>query len=322
MEWSERRGELTYQLPHDPPVGRTRLNVDFRTRERLMSCLYKIYGLETEFPAMWVAKAICENTGAGTIYDLRVRFRVGGYSEWSPWQKFPEVLPGQTTVAVYKPVLNRSIAELTSTTPANVFVEWRYDDSEGERHEDSDGERLSILGRHEFIFSNLSEEESMGNYYDVFSNAHFIAAWVTRDDPVVKQFAAMANKAAGGAGAPYSDEAAMAVLRSCYEIMQANDFTYQGPVGIMDENMSFDNKIVQSIKFPRDVIRDKSGTCIELASLYCAMAHAVGLEPSLVLVPGHAFPIIKLPSGDYVPVETTGVGGGKKYGTAPLRPRR
>jgi hypothetical protein len=316
VTWRAHREELTYRLPYDPPAGRARLDVDFRTRDRLMSCLYKVYGLETEFPAMWVAKAVCRNTGDGVIRDLRVRFRLGGYSEWSPWRKFPELLPGQTTVAVYKPVLDRRIAELTSTTPANVYVEWRYEDADGEREEDSDGDRISILGRHEFIFSNLKPEDSMGSYYDLFSNAHFVAAWVTRDDPVVKQFAAMANKAAGGAGAPYSDEAAMTVLRSCYEIMQANNFTYQGPVGFHDENMSFDNTIVQSIKFPRDVIRDKSGTCIELAALYCAMVHSIGLEPALVLVPGHAFPIVKLPSGDYVPVETTGVGGGKKFGTA------
>ena len=70
------------------------------------------------------------------------------------------------------------------------------------------------------------------------------------------------------------------------------------------------------MKFPRDVIRDRSGTCIELAALYCSMAQAVGLESYMILVPGHAFPVIQLPSGNYLPVESTGVGGGKRYGTA------
>jgi hypothetical protein len=316
IQWSEAKQELSFTLPYTGPAEGGRMDFRFDARDQLMSCLYKVYGLETEFAAQWVAKGVFTNIGAGPLSDLRVRFRVAGYSEWSMWQKFPVIVPGQTVVAVYKPVLNKSIAELTSTTPANVLIEWRYVDGDGDRVEDSDGERISVLGRHDFVFSNLSEDESTGSYYDAFSNAHFIAAWATRDDPVVKQFAAMANKAAGGQGAPYSDEAAIAVLKSIYELWQANDFTYQGPVGIVDPNMSFDNNIVQSIKFPRDVIRDKSGTCIELAALYCSMAHSVGLKPYMVLVPGHAFPVVQLPSGNYLPVESTGVGGGQRYGTA------
>lgn len=49
-----------------------------------------------------------------------------------------------------------------------------------------------ILGRHEFVFSDYTKEESMGNWYDAISNATLLCAWVTRDDPVVKQFAAKA----------------------------------------------------------------------------------------------------------------------------------
>jgi len=265
LNWDVNEEKLTYDLPYTGPMGQGRLKARFAARERLMSCLYKVYGLETEFDAQWVGKAVFTNVGDGPVTDLKVRFKLGSYSELDLWQKFPEVLPGQTVVAVYHPVLNRSIAELTSTTPANLMCEWKYTDVEGKEHDDGDGGRISILGRHEYVFSNLLPEESMGTFEDVNSNADLVAAWVSRDDPVVKQFAAAANKAAGGEGAPYSDEAAIKVLKACYEIWQANNFTYQGPVGFADPTMSFDNNIVQSIKFPRDVIRDRSATCIELA---------------------------------------------------------
>ena len=314
--FDQRKELVTYALAYKDTGGKGRLEFSFDARDQIMSCLYKVYGLETDFPAQWVAKTRVKNVGSGLVTNLRLRYRVAGYSEWSMWEKFPEVLPGQTVVGVYKPVLEKRIAELTSTTPANVLVEWRYTDSEGKVQEDSDGERISILGRHEFVFSNFTEEESMGSWYDAFSNAPMICAWVTRDDPVVKQFAAMANKIAGGKGAPYSDEAAYAVLKACYELWLGNDFTYQGPVGLSDATLGFDNSIVQNIKFPRDVIRDKSGTCIELAALYCSMAHSVGLKPYMVLIPGHAFALIRLPSGNLLPIETTGIGGGKTHGAA------
>lgn len=55
------------------------------------------------------------------------------------------------------------------------------------------------------------------------------------------------------------------MLKSCYELWQGNDFTYQGPVSLSDKTLSFDNTLVQNIKFPRDIIRDKSATCIDLS---------------------------------------------------------
>ncbi len=317
VSWNESDSQVEYRIPHQPGSGEGRLHTRFLTRDRIMSCLHKLYGMDADFPAQWVGKAILTNTGDGPITDLKVRFQLGQYSSLDLWQKYAEVLPGQTVVAAYHPILDKSIAELTSTTPANLLVEWKYTDSKGREQEDSDGGRVMILGRHEFIFSSLRKEENLGTYFDFLDNADLVAAWVSRDDPVVKQFAAAANKAAGGAGAPYSSEAALKALKACYEIMQANNFTYQGPVSVTDAGMSFDFKLVQSMKFPRDVIRDRSGTCIELTSLYCSMAHAIGLNPYMVLVPGHAFPAVDLPDGGFVAVETTGVGGGQRFGSTP-----
>ena len=307
--YDARDRRLVYELEYTGPHGEGRLDVRFDARDRLMSALYKVYGLKTKFAAQWVAKMVVKNTGDGPLTNLRIRYRVSGYSEWSLWDKYPEVLPGQTVSSSFHPVLSREIAELHSTTPANVHVEWSYQDAAGNTHQDSDGERIAILGVHEFIFSNLTEEESTGAWFDFNSNAPFLAAWVSR---------AMANKLAGGEGAPYSDEAAIAVLSACYDLMLANDFTYQGPKSITDDTSNFDAKIVQSIKFPRDVIRDRSGTCIELTGLYAAMAHAVGLKPYIVLIPGHAFPAIQLPSGNIFPIETTGVAGGLRGGASPF----
>jgi hypothetical protein len=110
------------------------------------------------------------------------------------------------------------------------------------------------------------------------------------------------------------------VLQACYELLQANDFTYQHPPALADKTVSFDVRQVQNVKFPRDTIRDRSGTCIDLAILYAAMVNAVGLEPHLALIPGHCFPVVRLPTGNLVAVEVTGVGGGLRFGSADFGP--
>ena len=305
--------------------GTGRLSTRFDAKDRLMTCIYKVYGLGTEFNSQWVAKAVLRNTGSGVIRDARVRFRLEGYAEWSLWQKFPEIVPTQTAVAVYYPVLDRSISDLRTNTPANVIVEWEYTDSDGKRQSDSEGERVVLLGRNEFIFSNLPYEQIRTTadnlqFADLHNNAPMIVAWVSRDDPVIKQFAAMANKLAGGKGASESDENTVAVLKAIYDLMRMTDITYQHPPGLMDNSVSFDPRNVQNVKFPRDVLRDKSGTCIDLAILYAASANAVGIHSYLALIPGHCFPVFRLPkSGNLIAVEATGVAGGLKFGAADFK---
>lgn len=307
---------LSWLLPYSGGTGEGRLALDFRTKDRLMATIYKIYGLGADFAAQWVAKTVWRNTGTNAIRSLKVRYRLEGYSEWSPWDKFAEVVPGQTVVSVYYPVLDASIAKLRSNTPAIVRLEWRWDDAGGRTREDDDAKKLVLLGVNEFVFSNLVAGESFGSWEEAFNNAPLLAAWVSRNDPVVRQFAAMANRISGGVGASTDDASAVRVLQACYDLLRANDFTYQHPPTLTDRSVSFDVQAVQNVKFPRDVIRDRSGTCIDLAILFAAMANAVGLDPYLALIPGHCFPFVKLPGGNLYAVETTGVAGGIRFGSA------
>jgi hypothetical protein len=62
------------------------------------------------------------------------------------------------------------------------------------------------------------------------------------------------------------------------------------------------------------VIRDRSGTCIDLAICYAALANAVGIDARLALIPGHCFPVFHL-KGGIVALEATGVAGGRRFGS-------
>lgn len=308
--WDADEHLLTYTLAPAAPTGPARLHVNTKAKDRLMASVYKVYGLGQNLSGQWVAKTVLRNTGGAPLTNLRVRYRLGAYSEWSGWNKFPQVVPGQTVVSVYYPVLDASIARLRTNTPVDLRVEWSYVDGEGRKQEDDDTTRIVVLGINEFVFSNLVAGESFGTWHEQFNNAPLLAAWVSRNDLVVKQLAAMANRLAGGVAAGESDENAGRVLAACYELLRRNDFTYQHPPALADKTIAFDVRQVQNVKFPRETIRDRSGTCIDLAILYAALLNAVGLEPHLALVPGHCFPVIKTGAGTIVGVEVTGLGGG------------
>lgn len=315
--WDASTHALAWTLPLPAATGAPALDVGLRVKDRLMTTIYKVYGLKAAFGSQWVAKAVLRNTGGSVARDVRVRFRLDKYAEWSPWAKKGDVVPGQAVVEPYYPVLDASIARLRSNTPADLRVEWSWQDERGQKQADEDAGRLVLLGGGEFVFSNLAASESFGTWQEAYNNAPLLAAWVSRDDPVVKRMAAMANRLAGGLGAIESDENALRVMAACYDLLRGNDFTYQHPAMLEDKSVSFDPRAVQHVKLPRDVIRDRSGTCIDLAILMASMAHAVGIEAHLALIPGHCFPVFRLPtSGTLQGFEATGIAGGLRHGSA------
>jgi hypothetical protein len=304
--------QLTYTLvtaraaaPTPPP----QLDVSVRYRQRLMSAVYKVYGdINARGGAYWAAKTIVRNTGKSPIYDLKVYYHLGEFSEMSVPDTYSVVPPGGAVVDPYYPVIMSKVAEFKTTTPVQLYIKYEYRDAGGRAHSEEMTKRVEILGINQFEFSNLNDQDRTDSWFDYFNNAPLLAAFVTRLDDPVKQFAGYASHLAGGAAAASDDNSAVKWLNAAYTLELANDIVYSTPSGFLTN----DHSSGQDIKYPRDVFRDKSGTCVDLAITYAALAETVGLKANLMMVPGHAFPVIRLPGGDLLPVESTGLGGGNQ----------
>lgn len=132
-----------------------RMNV----REKLISGAYKVYGLKDQPISLWLAKTIFRNETNGTIKDLKVRYKLGEYADWCPWQTHAALVPTQTVVDLYRPILSSKSAGLTSRTPAELEMEYQYVDSAGNKKTVHKNQRLTMLSRREFYFTNLKTEE-------------------------------------------------------------------------------------------------------------------------------------------------------------------
>jgi hypothetical protein len=283
-------------------------------KERVISGVYKVYGAKNRLVPMWLAKTVFHNTSPGRITKLRVRYRVPGYSEWCSWHNHPAVDPTQTVVDLYYPIFTDACARLTSRAPTELQLEFEYTDASGSQQQGSETRGLTMLGRHEFIFSDMTAAELTGAFQDECDYAPLGAAWVSQSDDAVSRLASIANKKAGGAGANTDFESCYKVMRELYKIMCTIHISYQHPAVMADPTMSYDMKTVQSLQYPRDTIQKRSGTCIDLAILYAAMLNSVGIQPYLVYMDGHCFPMGLAPGNKFIPVEATGVLDG--YGGA------
>ena len=70
-------------------------------------------------------------------------------------------------------------------------------------------------------------------------------------------------------------------MGAVYAALQEANIAYTMPPASYEE--------AQRIRMPDAVLEGKSGTCLDLAVLYCSCLEAIGLNPLLVLKKGHAF---------------------------------
>ena len=297
---------ISYQLPAGTAVMGEHAAVDVKldAKEQIMACLAKSYG-NPSFSQMWTARTVLKNTGDQALKNYRVRYRIDGFSQdWSPWQTSELVLPGQTVVDAYFPMFDvDKLSGINGTRPAILEMELKYEQADGRVVEQNESRRVQLLGRNEVVFSTLKSDQAVG-FQDNYNCGPFVlASFVTHEDPIIQQVAGWVSARAGGRGSD-SDENAKAFMKALYEFMSANQIAYQTPpVGQSNTRSG------QHVKYGRDVLRNKAGTCIDLAILYGSVCEAVGLRPVLTLIPGHCFPAVYLPdSGNLLAVETTAVG--------------
>jgi hypothetical protein len=290
--------------------GSGELTCRMQAREKVITGAHKVYGLKDSPYGLWLAKTVFRNDTGAVVKDLKVRYKLGEWAEWCTWQAYPELAPTQTVVDLYFPIISGKVAQLTSRTPAELLMEYEYTTPWGQKRTGQKSERLSLLGRREFYFTDLRQEEQSGSFQDKDTYGPLLAAWVTSADGPVSRLASLANKRAGGAAACLKEEDCLAAMKECYEVMRDIKITYQTPAFQAEPGKSYDLMLVQSLQYPRDTIEKRSGTCIDLAILYASMLNSLGIKPYLVSKDEHCFPMGLTPGGRQVPVEATGVRGG------------
>ena len=275
-------GRLAFQMPAPAPIAvgnQTPASVDFQleARARLVSCLAKTYGYDRM--GLWLGRSQIKNTGGQPMTSYRVRFRLPDYaSDWSGWSRCATILPGQTVVDGYFPILDLDkIARVEGVRPAKLDTQYEYTRADGTVCTETDSSKLDILGHNDLPLDDI----------DVLPMV--MASFATKDDPVIQRVAAMVSGQVPGGIDQSTRSGRLRFMRELYRFMLNNQFAYQIPPNDVG---------LQHVKFGRDVVLDRSGTCIDLAIFYNSVCEAVGIETRFYLKltsEGHCLPAVFLP---------------------------
>jgi hypothetical protein len=272
--------------------GAPKLSVDLFVRPEIVTATYKVYG-DPDMD-MWVARTIIKNTGDVPVRDFRISYKIDGYCDWTSTENYPEIVPGQTVRDYCWPSLDpQAMERITTKTSAELTMRYDY---EGLAKPVEDTEKLTLLGKNDFVFSSLKEEDIL-IWQDAFDNYPLLAAFVTPNEPVTN---ATGSEIAGGLPSS-SDEDALRIFMRCFDHLRALGIRYQTePKGFWTEGFS------QYVRYPRETLQQGEGTCLDLSILVCALMESVGIKSLIYLTEGHAQPAIVLPeSGEVFPIEAT-----------------
>lgn len=239
--------------------------------------------------------------------QLRIENEIVGYS--SPAVSTILIGPGESHTVVHNPVfLPDSIDSLFNEKEATLTTRITL---VGETLETE----LYFGTNDVLLFSRRDFPNWLSPERPFWAVAKYLAAWVTPNDRAIE---GLLRNAANWhelgvitSGYAYPDNDYDRDVQDRLEAIW-NSIAYDYQVTYVSTTVSFAPGAQQRIRLPGEVLEQRSGNCIELVLLMASALEAIELQPSIVLIPGHAFLGVKAgwdSSNNYF-VETTMIGQG------------
>lgn len=147
-----------------------------------------------------------------------------------------------------------------------------------------------------------------------FEYAPFVASWVTPHDPEVERLLSRAKEFAVARRLPgYESNDAAAQERST--LMQARAVyraLHERGVSYVKSSMTLGRheEVSERVRMPAESLQQVAANCIDGAVLYAATFENLGMDPAIVLVPGHAYVAVRIGPGSkrflYIETSLTG----------------
>jgi hypothetical protein len=131
-----------------------------------------------------------------------------------------------------------------------------------------------------------------------FSNAQFIARWVTPHDPAVLRLVAEARRyirngrmpGYGGSDRLNVDPQVRAQATAIFQALKHSGVSYVTSIYTFGDFSSD----AQRIRLPQETLTLDTANCIDVSVAFASAIENLGMDPAIVIVPGHAFAGVRL----------------------------
>lgn len=234
--------------------------------------------------------------------QLRIKAELQGTSDRVSSTKL--LLKGQSEMIALTPPLRNDfkLSELRADRNTQLIIRVTALDPAGEHAVYEKSYPVTLLPRDTLLLS-----EAIGADYRrlTFNN---VAAWITPNARSIDVFLARAKERNSGKFTG-TQSATVPQVKALWDELHEQGMSY-----VMDPAVLTDTGHAQRTRLPSEVLMTKNAQCLEGTVLFATLMEAIGIEPLVVVIPGHAFVGWKLGEkdpgfrpGDMVFLETTAV---------------
>ncbi len=219
-----------------------------------------------------VGKVELVNREKVPINALKVSFFVRNYMDAPRQIDVPPVIrAGEVLDVDLYALFNASVMDITEgeKASAELSLEYKVNDVE---YSDSRTRTVTLYNRNAMTW----EDDRRA------------AAFVTRFDPVVQEYAKNLLAAIDGMGSEAVDKAFLGAI-GVHQTLQLSGIKYAVDPKSAYSDLAAKKREVDYLQFPRQTLQRKGGDCDDLSILYCALLESVGIPTAFVTVPGHIF---------------------------------
>lgn len=284
----------------------------------IMPAAYKVYGNPDVAGGRYnLFKAVIKNTGNSEVKNLKVEYRIPKLiDEWTQVPSTSNLLPGQTAVVTCYPAFSQSITQRNTSSKEKAEIRVTHG-AKGNPNEKGESFSFDMTSVNDIVFSGVADQDKIyvGDYND---NCVLYACMVSAGDPIIKHYAEQVQQrilcgetgAGVGSNGEITDKELQEkarVMEGVYNATLLSHMVYS-ETGTNYVRFGETTSSTEHIRLPREVISGNTGLCIELALLHASVYKAAGLSPVIFLIPGHAYPGIKV-GNSYLAIESTMIGG-------------
>jgi hypothetical protein len=295
--------------PERPQIARVAPSIDTAVSPLLVKYDLDLPGRGEIFPALVASSAkeywplailTIANTSKQPVMQL-ISSEVPG---WSQRQEFTIVIgPQETRTIQLNPVLLPDAFSLDEVQRANFTIHVT-DVNSGTTY--AQNRPVLIHGGSDFYWGKQ------------FANAQVVARWVTPHDPAVLQLVAEARRyARDGRFIGYNGARTPALMktqvtqqaRAVFTAMKRSQLSYVTSIFTFGDQ---GGGWAQRIRLPRETLSLKTANCIDVSVAFASAMENLGMDPVIVIVPGHAFTGVRLgpESSEVLYIDLTVLPGG------------
>lgn len=144
-----------------------------------------------------------------------------------------------------------------------------------------------------------------------FEYAPFVASWVTPHDPAVETILSRAKEFAVARRLPgyetnnpiVQERSTLMQARAIYRALQEHGVSYVKSSMTLGRH----EEVSERVRMPAESLQQVSANCIDGAVMYAAIFENLGMDPAIILVPGHAYVGVRVApdSKKYLYIETS-----------------